>query len=194
LYAKYTDPIPFDYVNSRRHHVYDKDGGCDYGFIILSEHDRTLLSENGVEAMGEEIWEQAWPETFQNYWLVGIPEELVDTKPVGAGKVEINGKVARLAVKKIDDPPEKLRKPFERFYGRIGLPNGPGNLTDIDGMSGGPIFGFNHNDKGEPEYFLYAVQSGWDSETKTIAACFIQPLIKDLAAQIDEHRRKHGSN
>ena len=44
------------------------------------------------------------------------------------------------------------------FYGCITLDE---SVTDIEGMSGGPIFGFYKNDKNELRYWLVALQSTW---------------------------------
>jgi hypothetical protein len=66
------------------------------------------------------------------------------------------------------------------FYGEVIMPQG---LTDIDGMSGGPIFSFKRNDLGELKYWLYAVQSSWIKNKSLIAACLMTPfaqMVRDV--------------
>ena len=52
-----------------------------------------------------------------------------------------------LGVEPIDEKPEGFTEvDIPLFYGRITLGK---ELTKIDGMSGGPIFAFHQNEKGE---------------------------------------------
>lgn len=61
------------------------------------------------------------------------------------------------------------------FYGKVTMIQG---LTDIDGMSGGPIFSFKRNESGELKYWLCAVQSSWIKKEALIEACLMPPFAK----------------
>ena len=54
------------------------------------------------------------------------------------------------------------------FYGKVFLGKA---LSNIEGMSGGPIFGFYQNDKDELRYWLLALQSRWLPKSHNTMAC-----------------------
>jgi hypothetical protein len=184
--AEHMDAVPFDYASLPRFHVYQD--GYDYGVVQLRPYYYALLSANKTAPVAEESWEKKWPETFDGYAMLGFPSQLIHAKSIQPDRVEVNGAIALLGLTKIGNPPGWMLKDADRFYGKVSLPtcsiNGE-QLTDIDGMSGGPIFAFRRNEDGRQQYWLYAVQSGWDRRTRTIAACPIQEFIKAMAAHID---------
>lgn len=46
--AKSTQPIPFDYSNTAKLPVVDREAGLDFGLILLSRYYRNLLEADGV--------------------------------------------------------------------------------------------------------------------------------------------------
>ena len=58
----------------------------------------------------------------------------------------------------------------------------PFGLNSIVGMSGGPIFGFRRYPNGEQRYWVVALQSWWDPETRTIYGCPV-PIFARLVAE-----------
>ena len=58
-------------------------------------------------------------------------------------------------------------------------------LTDIDGMSGGPIFAIKWIDSQNIRYWVVAVQSSWLRSERILAACPILPLVNAIEQSID---------
>jgi hypothetical protein len=60
---------------------------------------------------------------------------------------------------------------YPRFIGQVGddLP-----FKSIEGMSGGPIFGFQSQPR--LRYWLVAIQSSWDPQTRTVYGCSLRVL------------------
>jgi hypothetical protein len=185
--AKHKEPIPFDFHSAPRRHI-DADG-LDYGLIHLSPLYVDNLNANGIKAVGEESWERDWPDHFDAYALLGLPAELVRPIPGAVSRA-----MAFLPVEHIEDEsqvPAKLKHAAPRIFGRVILP-GPDEdesspLRSIVGMSGGPLFAFKVNDKGQVErYWIVAVQAAWDEPSRTIAACPIQGLLRAIAEIMDD--------
>lgn len=162
LGAKHPEPVPFDYKNSNPVCL-SEDREFDYGVMVLSSYYRKLLETNNVLALNEEVWKKQ-PTKVDFYMLLGVPLELT--------KVNLNDfqitptlhKVEALS-KRPDNFPE-TNVPL--FYGKVFLGKA---LSNIEGMSGGPIFGFYQNDKDELRYWLLALQSRWLPKSHNIMAC-----------------------
>jgi hypothetical protein len=97
-----------------------------------------------------------------------------------------------LPVFPVSDPPEVLKHKYERFYAKVPITNGiiddPNvKLTDIDGMSGGPLFVLKWIDNNSIESWIVAVQSSWHESSRILAACPILPLINAIDNSISKH-------
>lgn len=184
--ARYHHQYPLPYEALRRTPVGDADR-IDYGLIILNDLTIEALKANNLKPVTPENWRNP-PEEFEEYFLVGTPQELVGLNSRSAvADVEKVGAVL-LPVTPINTPPEHMATPFPRFYGRINLPSGDSThppLTTILGMSGGPIFGMNKIGE-RYVYWFYAMQSGWDESSRTIAACPFKPFADHIAACLDD--------
>jgi hypothetical protein len=192
LEAEHNDPVPFDYLRTNRFHFYQD--GYDYGLIELSPYYRDHLIANHIEPMDEKIWDKKWPENFDGFLMLGFPSQLVRARRFDKNRVYIERSVALIKVERIDQPPADMVVAANRFYGRIAsradclaqIPGGPdATFTDIDGMSGGPIIAFRQEQTGF-RYWLYAVQSAWNKETRIIAACPIENFMHALGEHVDE--------
>lgn len=186
--ASYKDPIPFEYNESVATKL-SYDPHYDYGIIYLSEHYKRLLEANGVEPLTEEAWENQ-PDRIDFFKLIGVPSELSEATP----------DVARVASTLLDvialpERPECFEETdAPTLWGqiRIGEP-----MTDINGMSGGPIFAFQRQENGELRYWLHAVQSRWFFSSKLIAACQMKPLgvfLKEFMEGKHQHLIKDDAN
>lgn len=155
-------PIPFAYKNSLPICLSD-DFAFDYGVMTLSPYYKELLKANNMQALTEEVW-KFQPSKIDFYMLLGIPAELVK---VDSETIEIFSTLH--TVEPVDEKPEGFTHvDAPLFYGRIALDE---EMTSIKGMSGGPIFAFHHNEKGELRYWLIALQSRWLKDSQYIAAC-----------------------
>ena len=162
LGVRYRDPIPFDYITSRPVCL-SENGDFDYGVISLSSYYKKLLEANHIQPLNEEVWKKQ-PAKIDFYMLMGVPHQLTNLAP---NNIEITTTLHKIELldKKPDEFPD-TDTPL--LYGRITLDE---SVTSIEGMSGGPIFGFLKNDKNELTYWLIAIQSTWLKKTKFIKAC-----------------------
>jgi hypothetical protein len=162
LNSRYRNPIPFDYITSKPLCL-SENGDFDYGVILLSSYYQELLEANHIQPLNEEVWKKQ-PAKIDFYTLMGVPHQL--TK-VALNNIEITTTLHKIELldKKPDEFPD-TDAPL--FYGRITLDD---SVTNIEGMSGGPIFGFFKNDKNELRYWLIALQSTWLKQSGFIKAC-----------------------
>ena len=185
--AKFDDAIPFDYASSQKGYCYDAKFEYDYAIIHLSEYYCNLLKANGITPLSEEYLLSPEINRVDAYYMLGIPQETVLVLEPSAN---VRGDAFFLRVTPEQNPPHNLIKPFPRFYGRLEGPNSP---PSIEGMSGGPIFAIKREDSGAIRYWVIAVQSGWNSKERVIAACFIRPFFEFANAQILEAQQQNLS-
>jgi hypothetical protein len=158
--AKFPHPIPFDYENSNPTCISDK-RDFDYGFIELRQYYIGLLEKNNVEPLNEEVWKKR-PDKIDFYLLFGVPGETVNVMP---SSVEFAPTI--FSVDYLPEQPEGFSEtPIPQFYGKINVDE----IKSIEGVSGGPIFGFYRNNYDEMRYWVVALQSSWLSKSRIISA------------------------
>jgi len=129
---------------------------------------RDLLEANGVKALSEKSWE-APPQIVEGYKLLGVPEQLNDAMDANWRTVVTTLHIVD-AFEGVPDAFEPSDAPL--FYGKISMAE---PLTNIAGMSGGPIFSYTIID-GQIRYWLFAMQSTWNKSDRTIKAVLMQPF------------------
>ena len=145
---------------------------------MLSAHFRSLLEANNIQPLNEEVWKKQ-PAKIDFYVLLGVPNQLTNLE---IDKIEFTTTLHRIDA--LDNKPEGFPDTdFPLFYGNIVLGD---SMTDIEGMSGGPILGFYRNERNELKYWLIALQSTWLKQSKIIKACptrllgtYLETLIGD---------------
>jgi hypothetical protein len=187
-----TGSIPFDLNLSKIFHI-DRDGN-DYGLISLRPLFSQSLMQGGIRPLTERHWTDI-PELADDYYLLGFPEQaqiIKMTSNDNGGKISTDLGVPLIALQRIFTPPEALKSPAERFYAKVPIIQIPeeikgknASLTDISGMSGGPIFGVKQIEQNKLRYWIIAIQSGWLSQSRTLAACFIRPFIDGVIKVLD---------
>jgi hypothetical protein len=180
--AKSHDPIPFDYENAPKLPVHDIELGLDFGLVMLSPMYRGLLIANGIVPVSEEKWKNIPDDLLNQYIMIGLPQELIQTRVV---KERENSKIigsvapAGIGIERLDIAPDDMQKTkYPRFVGKLGQVD-KSLVNDISGMSGGPIIGFN---KQWNQYWIVAVQSSWLPERRITFGC----LVSVLAQLVDE--------
>ena len=181
-----TSPIdeggyPVMYFNLSRMNRYSEELGIDIGFVLLDQLTQQAMSANGIKSLSPESCVSPSIAEFDRYWLSGLPKEW--QCPDGNSIT-----VANVALPLIPcaDPPECLIKPFPRFYANI---VDIGELQNIQGMSGGPVFGFKAQEDGTAHVYLIGLQNGWDKK-KCIAACEGDRIVPMFFAFVDEMMRR----
>lgn len=166
-------PIPFAIKDAPRFSI-DIDG-LDFGVIYLRPYYTSLLSKSGVIALSEEQWSKQGTEKFDFCCLLGVPAELSTSNLLADGSASFSPTM--VPVEQLSEAPEGVTlTEIDRFIGRI-----PENLgfESIEGMSGGPIFGFRMRD-GELRYWIVALQSRWLASRRIIFGCRLPPIGRIL--------------
>ena len=189
--------IPFDFRPEMSNYIDDRENNLDFGVIPLRQMYVELLKAGGTVPISEAMVSET-PGIADGYLMVGLPSQArhIDVSSVhGGGIVQFDFGATVLPVYPTDDVPAVLLKGVPRFYARvpIGTPdedNGSLELTDIDGMSGSPIFAYTIDESERRSYSLVALQSGWDGKARVLAANFVLPLTSILGTLIDQENSK----
>jgi hypothetical protein len=188
LDAKHPEPFNIDYVQAPKHHLYDEDGGYDFGFLLLNQNQIRLLQKNDIVPLNEGNWQHQAGVEFFHYALVGFPNQGMDLEDPRYARI----KPYYISLERLADVPPSLRRHnVPMCYARI--PNPPPGLS-IKGMSGSPIFGFTKVNETGAAYYFVAIQSGWFPDPKVVYACqipflgkLLQMAVDNLAAEIQAH-------
>ncbi|TIT04443.1 MAG: hypothetical protein E5W98_19935 [Mesorhizobium sp.] len=181
-------PVPFDIRSEPFLFVDDEEQGLDFGAIPLRPYYVNLLAKNGMVALDEERWIHQHRVDFDGYAMLGLPREFtspsVDT--LGHGAVS----PTMIWVSRRETPPQGTRHTtYPRFIAEIGESL---SITDIVGMSGGPIFGFRIDGEKAVRYWVVALQSAWLPRQRIIFGCplpTLAPLLKGLMAEASSPER-----
>ena len=177
--ARFLAPIPFAY--DRSHPGYSgRRPPDDYGIIPLSQLYREQLEKNGIRALNEEAWRQP-PDSAESYVLLGVADEMTREYDAGCSFRPTWHRVQ--ALKKRPSLFQETGQPM--FYGRITLPAG---MTDIKGLSGGPILAFDRDPQGNGRYWLVAVQSTWGRQSQCISACRVVRVAELIGQYLRQGR------
>jgi hypothetical protein len=171
-------PTPFDFTGAFKTYLYDDSRGLDFGLIRLPDLIRWGFEANKIVPFPCEQWIHPDRLDFENYWMLGLPYELIDSfnQPVD-GRRKFEAKIAPviLSVQRVTNPaeiPPTVQIPVTKhpiFIGKITAPDPP----DIEGMSGGPVFGVRPTAGGGIEYWIVALQSGWFKSSLITTGCFV---------------------
>jgi hypothetical protein len=187
-------PTPFSYEDAPKHYIVDTKLGLDFGFILLRDLFRDGLLSNGIVPIPENHRTQRQEPRIDVYWMLGFPSEVKKfeplNKPINGGEVRVSEAApVIISAEKIDDesqiPSSVTIEPtkFPRFIGRINAEI----QFNIQGMSGGPIFGLTETADGMVEYTVVAIQSSWYQESRIIFGC----LLRVVGEFISRHKAGH---
>jgi hypothetical protein len=154
--------IPYAFDIDRWLVIEDEEIGLDYSAVALDTIYRLQLEAGGAIPIGKKAWGDHLNE--HDHWiLVGIPSETVtyDQETI------ITGRTVMIPLEHAEEPALAGRKAETQFYARL---KDVGNVKDIDGVSGGPVFALKKFG-GEWKYRVIGVQSSWYPSTRIIAAC-----------------------
>ncbi len=185
-------PVPFDFDGAPKIPIYSSEDGVDYGAIMLKSFYANTLFAGGTRAFDEKEYEDC-PDEADKHFLLGFPTEArrIDHEyDESGGNVGIGIGCPLIPIQRIDEPPLALQSGEKRFYAKVPIIEGNpctenGKMTDIDGMSGGPIIAVKKNSSGIIRYWIVAVQSGWLKSERVLAACYMEPFINALAKAVE---------
>lgn len=169
----------------------------DFGFVFLMGLDRENLLRNDKTNIMDSIgWKNLHAANPEGYYILGYPREWTKYE----GRIEQNKRMlntfeampACLPISRISYTPSHNQTPFwsdpDAFYGRIeSFSDGsPHPLSDINGMSGGPLLSIERTESGEMRYRLVGIQRSWDQDEQIIRAEPIQRVVMHLDYILDE--------
>jgi hypothetical protein len=157
---------------------------CDLGAIRLNSLTVAALQGSGTTFLTESDWKESPHQPFDHFMMLGIPGEMVEERWSGNELVALRLPRGLFRLTKVDRPEDAKPTSHERFYGRISEGEKEGlTLTDISGVSGGPILG-GTNVPGGVRFRVIALQSAWLAGIKTVTADYIGPLGEALSRKI----------
>lgn len=178
--------IPFDFDIDRWIVIEDEEEGLDYAALALNELYCRCLHAGGVTPINNEGWGNHLTE-YDQWILVGVPSESVtyDEKSI------ITARPTMLPIIPCEEPKAAGKRASNQFYGRI-KQDSLSEKIDIDGMSGGPIFGVMRCDQ-KLRYKVIGVQSSWYPLSRVIAACPFSSLAHALEKLVVSVRSDEGN-
>jgi len=166
-------PIPFDLKNARLFSIDNVEEGLDFGVIVLEPYYVRLLASNGTVALKEQNWIHQSTVKFDGYAMLGLPQEFTSDHVTNLGEGTVSPTMFR--VHRLKSPPDD-RPPtlHPQFAGQLDQELA---IKSVKGMSGGPIFGFRLGP--EISYWVVALQSSWDPNTRIVYGCLL-PILASL--------------
>lgn len=173
--------IPFaDRTNPDWRFCVDDKDGADCGFLRLTKNEIQLLKSKKIVPIDVREFSIEERVPFQSYAVLGFPSESID--------LSITPSTMRSPLALVFTPLERISpEEIPTYYSNPSLDNVGinyahhyriteiGTLKDFDGISGGPVFGFNKNPSGGFNFNLVGVQTGWK---KSQSRVFTTPAIK----------------
>lgn len=185
-------PIPFEIAEWV---VLEGDpGGTDYAAWPIPDLIVQQLRAGGVKALGEHTWLEPIHEAERPHWvLAGIPKENVITR---GSKIAFRGVLIPLIPTAA--PPEATTVE-RRTFAQIKPPDDPSSVTttDIDGMSGGPIFAVrmeNHPEEIKVNYGVIGIQSGWLAPQRIISFCSLAEFAEGVKRAVEIVRSTNATD
>jgi hypothetical protein len=171
-------PLPFKPLEQG--FIYVDDDGLDFGFVVLSDLWRQNLACNGIVPFTSKQWHFPADHEFESYGIVGCPDEY--TGGVPSFDMESMLGYVRPVFVPLRRLPDDTKQTFPRFRGEIVY---KGTQERIEGMSGGPIFGF-FREADDVKYLVVALQSRWDRRS-IVLGCLIPNMMRCVEQKLREY-------
>lgn len=178
--------VPFDFNIDEWAVLYVENEGIDYAVTPITGLYKKQLEAGGVTPLAENSW-GSHADDHEQWALFGIPSETVEHD----GETVITAKYVMVALHRTAAPTLAEDKANNQFFAKL-TNNSEHAVKDVDGMSGGPIFGLTRIPSGW-RYGVIGVQSGWYGSDRVVAACPISSFIQELEKVVQEVRQKSQS-
>lgn len=185
--------IPFSFNEKQWMVVDDDDSGTDIGIYFISEYYRALFQAGGVKPAVPSLGEFD-QNAYDCFSVMGAPlelerESISDLATRRLSQVSVAVPMLRLWTSGIPEHVKSEMARTNRFLGRIeslkGIIDGQQyEIKDIDGMSGGPVFGIKFDGK-SARVSIVGVQSCWKKQHRVCGVTKISSFVDWLDNKID---------
>jgi len=181
LEAAHQHVVPFTYEVGDGFHIDRGDMGLDFGLIPLSDLTKRAFEANGVVPVSRQNWIHQDAVTFMQYRMLGFPTQPVQESTFVASDGSMGAFLQPVMIG-IDrlDPGEVSGSPATTWF--VGHIVPEATIPSIEGMSGGPIYGFRQGADGRWYYHVVALQSRWRPESRIVFGCSV-PLFAEAVHQ-----------
>jgi len=167
-------PIPYPYEPGCATFLDSPEDGLDYGLIKIPPLTQLAFEKNKIRPVCEANWASISELTFTAYKMLGIPSHLVDEIPIG-DDIRALFPNALLHVHRISPADVPTISNDEWFVGKLADES---TISNIEGMSGGPIMGFRQIGTGQWVYHVIAIQSRWLPNSRIVLGCSIPRFVE----------------
>ena len=198
--AVHTQSVPFRYEPCCGYYVTQPADGIDFGLVPLNYLQVRAFLANKVIPISRENWVHQREVTFDFCFMLGIPKDRVLTvaNPNGSISAQFSPSmisVNRISLDDLGEPPSDAEAvPTAAWF--IGHIPPECTIRELEGMSGGPIYGFRRDEKGGLTYHVVALQSRWWNTRRIVFGCslplFADEVYQQLGALIDEFSEEAG--
>lgn len=183
--AKDSHPIPFHYEVGCGMYLPGDEPGLDVAVIQMDYLTIRNFIVNGIKSVGRSNWIQQDNISFEHYNMLGIPHHLAHFSVTKGGQVSTAIRPVLIAIDAVDRTTIPNPPPEDWFVGRI---TPEADISSIEGMSGGPIYGF-RRDGDKWLYHVVALQSRWREEERIIMGCPVKRFAELMHITLGEALR-----
>ncbi|HMO85155.1 MAG TPA: hypothetical protein PKC18_09580 [Lacipirellulaceae bacterium] len=177
--ATRTDPLRFNLFSLPTHHAWNQREDIDFAVMLIDEPLQTSLKQNGILPLPINEARQDY-EDFYGFGLVGFPEEYCGPEPSGDPTCRTAGVEPVLVPIRRDIRLSKSTRDAAFVADVVTM----GTQKSVEGMSGGPVFGYLQGKDGWSQYEVVAIQSQWNGIDKRIIACPVVVALERVRASI----------
>lgn len=160
--AKHFHGYPYTYALGDGLYLHRPQLGIDFALIPLDGLMQASFQANNVVPIGRENWVHQHRLEYSFYRMLGIPQCCVRDEKSGESGIAL----ALLAIDELREAADGDHRGM--LTGRI---HRDADIETIEGMSGGPIYGFRFDEQGGLRYHVVAVQSSWLAQQRIVFAC-----------------------
>lgn len=184
--AKHAQSYPYNIDACAKLVQFDEVSGLDFALLEIDDILKRNLEANGI--LPFPLWVDG-PSPVVNidqYGLLGFPDDRTDliATPLSR-KTEIGVRPVYLVIQRLEDDTQKVCPRFA-----ANLLASAEEIRSIVGTSGGPIIGLSMQDDGTSRYYLIAIQSTWDRNSRKIYATLMSAIQISVRNTIESRRRE----
>jgi hypothetical protein len=165
--------IPFDFFQRQSRFADEEHRDLDYALVLLTDDDVEQLLAQEIQPLTINSSRTCF-DSFEGFCVIGLPGEFSKSSEIsGFGHAKLT------LIPLCRENPKPVAGGYWNLTARV---TDMGSQKQIDGMSGGPVFGF-WTENGETKYEVVAIQSRWAEKTARILAFLLTSVfdhVQDL--------------